>query len=464
MKKPLKLIALLLLVAASLVAASFVAGYWYHERAASTSSAAGARRVLSYEDPMHPAYKSDKPGIARDGGMRLEPVYADGGPAFPSPENGPSSMSPGAVQVSAEGQQIIGVRTAQVEKTSQRRTLRVTGRVAADETRVYRLNAVVDGWIRDTHSNSTGSVVRKDQPLATFYSPEFLAAQQAYLYALSSLDRWQASGRETPEQITLTKANIQSAVDSLRTLGMGDIQIEEMHRTRQLTQDIVVTAPATGFVLARNVSPGQRFEKGTELYKIADLRHTWVLADLYENEARYFRPGMSARVSLPDQSTTFQGRVSDVLPQFDAATRTLKVRLELDNPGYALRPDMFVDVELAISFPPTISVPADAVRDSGLKKTVFVDRGNGFFEPRKVKTGWRFDERVEIVEGLMPGERIVISGNFLIDSESRMKAAAPMSNGHAHAAAIGMSNGHEHGAPSQSAAPHASSHSGHRHE
>jgi membrane fusion protein, copper/silver efflux system len=390
----------------------------------------------------------------------MEPVYADGGLAFPGRENGPSFMSPGTVQVSPEKRQIIGLRTGQVEKSSETRTLRVTGRVTADETRVYRLNAVVDGWIRNTYRNSTGSLVRKDQPLATFYSPEFLAAQQAYLYALSSLDRWQANGRETLEQIALTKADIQSAVDSLRNLGMGDIQIEEMKRTRQLTQDIVVTAPTTGFVLARNVSPGQRFEKGTELYRIADLSRMWILADLYGNEARYLRPGVSARVTLPDQDMTFQARVSDVLPQFDAATRTLKVRLELDNPGYTLRPKMFVDVELGISLPPTISVPVDSVRDSGLKKTVFVDRGNGFFEPRQVKIGWRFDERVEIVQGLTPGEWIVTSGNFLLDSESRKAATTA---GHAHAAAIGTPSGREHGEP-RSGPPHPLIHGGPRHD
>jgi YHS domain-containing protein len=131
-----------------------------------------------------------------------------------------------------------------------------------------------------------------------------------------------------------------------------------------------------------------------------------------------------ARVSLPNQNKTLAARVSEVLPQFDPATRTLKVRLEADNPGYLLRPDMFVDVELPISFPPTIAVPVDAVLDSGPKKTVFVERGEGFFEPREVETGWRFEDRVQIVKGLATGERIVIAGNFLIGSESRLKEAA----------------------------------------
>jgi len=180
----------------------------------------------------------------------------------------------------------------------------------------------------------------------------------------------------------------------------------------------------TGFIIARNVSAGQQFEKGAEWYRIADLSRVWVLADLFAKEAEGLKPGTKARVALPDQKKEFHAMVSEVLPQFDPNSRTLKVRLEMDNPGYLLRPEMFVDVEVPVPLPPAISVPADAILDSGLKKTVFVDRGNGFFEPRKVETGWRFGNRVEIVKGLEPGERIVVSGNFLIDSESKLELAA----------------------------------------
>ena len=335
-----------------------------------------------------------------------------------------SSLSPGTVKISPEKQQAIGVRVGVVEKKAVTHTLRILGRVAADETRIYKINSAVDGWIRKTFDNSTGSLVKKDELLATFYSPDFLGAQQAYIFALSSLDRFQASGKEPPQQITLTRANIQQYKDSLRNLGMGDLQIEEIGRTRLYTENIDLTAPVTGFVLTRNVSPGERFEKGKELYRIADLSRVWILADVYENEAEYFKPGVNVKFYLLHQKKTFQAKVSNVLPQFDAATRTLKVRLEANNPGYALRPDMFVDVELPISLPPAIVVPADAVLDSGLKKTVFVDQGNGFFEPREVETGWRLGNRVEIIKGLKAGERIVVSGNFMIDSESRMELAA----------------------------------------
>ena len=336
----------------------------------------------------------------------------------------PSSQAPGTVQVSPEKQQLMGIRLAAVEKVSETHTLRVLGRVAADETRIYQINAAVDGWIRQTYNNPTGSLVKQDEPLVAFYSPEFLSAQQAYLFALGALDRHKTEEDRVPEQIPLSRANIQQYADTLRNLGMSEKQVEEIARTRQRTQNVQILAPAPGFILFRNISPGQKFSKGTEFFKIADLRRVWVVMDLFENEARYFKPGTVAKILLPQQQKTFTGKVSATLPQFDPATRTLKVRLEVDNPGYILRPDMFTDVELPVTFPPAVTVPADAVLDSGLRKTVFVDRGNGFLEPRQVETGWHFGNRVEITRGLEPGEKIVVSGNFLIDSESRLELAA----------------------------------------
>ena len=318
----------------------------------------------------------------------------------------------------------MGVHLVSVSKTSESHTLRVLGRVVPDETRIYRINAAVDGWIRETHDNTTGSIVKKDQILASFYSPEFLSAQQAFIFALGSKDRFQKNVKEPPQQLTLTDRNIKQYRDSLRNIGMSDVQIEEIAETRAYAENIQIRSPANGFVTVRNVSTGLRFDKGTELYRIADLSRVWILADLFENEASYFKPGRTVKVTLREQKKTFTAKVSSVLPQFDSATRTLKLRLEVDNPGHTLRPDMFVDVEIPVTFPPAVTVPADAILDSGIKKTVFVDRGNGIFEPRLVETGWRFGNRVEIKSGLKPGERIVVSGNFLIDSESKMELAA----------------------------------------
>jgi membrane fusion protein, copper/silver efflux system len=337
-----------------------------------------------------------------------------------------SRMPPGTITISHEKHQLIGVKAAPVEKEAITHTIRLLGRVAPDETRLYVINATIDGWITKTLPNSTGSYVRKNEVLAAFYSPEFLSAAQALLFALSSIDRVRETGRESPaqkDQLTQYNINLQQYKDSLKNLGMGDVQIERMIKIRQWIENVDITSPADGFILVRNVSAGLRFNKGDTMYRIADLSRVWILADVFEREAKYFKPGQMAKIILPYQDKTYQAMVSEVLPVFDPATRTLKVRLETENPGFTLRPEMFVDVELPVSFPPAISVPADAVLNSGLRKTVFVDRGNGVFEPRHVETGWRIGGRVEILNGLEPGERIVISGNFLIDSESRLQAA-----------------------------------------
>lgn len=396
-----------------LMGVAFCVGYLCHRPSTSGTAGSSARPILYYHDPMHPSYRSDKPGIAPDCGMSLEPVYADGG-------GPPTPQIPGLVQVSPERQQITGVRVRAVEKAPGTHSLRLFGRVAPDEGRVYRLTAGVDGLVRDVSRITTGSQVEKGQVLATFSAPEVFSAVQAYLVALGAIDRMRESG--SPPLADPTRGNIQQRFDTLELIGMSSAQIEEIGRDRSVPQAVRILSPANGFVLERSVTRGQRFEHGAELFRIADLSRVWILADLFGREETMVRPGMTASVRLPGQDLAVTAKVSEVLPQFDPATLSLKVRLEADNPRFVLRPDMFVDVELLVSLPPAIAVPVDAVLDSGLTKTVFVDRGEGFFEPRSVRTGWRLGDRVEILEGLRSGERIVVSGTFLIDSESRMKS------------------------------------------
>ena len=195
-----------------------------------------------------------------------------------------------------------------------------------------------------------------------------------------------------------------------------------MARTKKLTSTYKLTSPVTGIILARNVSAGQRFDKGFEFYRIADLSSVWVVANVFENDARLLRDVSGATVRYLGR--TFPAHMSAVLPEFDPSTRALKVRLEVANADYELRPDMFVDVDFKVNVHSAIMAPVGAVMDTGLRKAVFVDRGNGFFEPRKVETGARLGDSVIITSGLTPGERIVVSGNFLIDSESRLQLAA----------------------------------------
>jgi Cu(I)/Ag(I) efflux system membrane fusion protein len=177
-------------------------------------------------------------------------------------------------------------------------------------------------------------------------------------------------------------------------------------------------------ILERGIYPEQKFDKGVEFYRLADLSHVWILADVSGDDGKYLRPGKSLQVTRPNQPGWFRAKVSAALPQFDEASRILRVRLEADNPRYLLKPGMFLDVRAPVRTALSLVAPVDAVLDSGLSKTVFVDRGQGIFEPRKVETGWRSGDRVEIKRGLRRGERIVVSGNFLLDSESRMKQTA----------------------------------------
>jgi RND family efflux transporter MFP subunit len=215
---------------------------------------------------------------------------------------------------------------------------------------------------------------------------------------------------------------------------MSEAQISEMDEKRQLPESVDIVSPTDGFVIARNISPGQHFDRSMEFYRVADLSRVWILADIFQEDAHKVHPGAVAHVSMRDHGKTFIARVIDVLPQVDPATRTLKLRLEVENPSFILRPDMFVDVQLASSLPEALTVPADAVIDSGLEQRVFVQRADGAFEPRTVRTGWHAGDRVQIVSGLAEGERVVAEGTFLIDSESRLKlttSAVPQPhNGH----------------------------------
>jgi RND family efflux transporter MFP subunit len=407
------------------LSASFLAGSWYSKREDVSGSGSAGDPFPQREGTVEGSPTPDK----RDqetSPSKTEPADNDSA-GEDSGEMG--SMPLGTVKIGPERQQMVGIRVAQVEKKPLRHVIRAFGRVAADETRVYRLIAPLDGWILETFDNATGSLVKKDERLASFYSLDVLTAQQNYLSALSTITRLrdEKTGPPPGEQsnVARTRATyMKRTLDGLRSIGMSEVQIKEFERTQQYAENIDIVAPAESFILLRNVSPGQRFDKGTEWYRLADLSHVWILADLFENESQYIKPGAWVRITLPHQRKAFQAKVSKILPQFDAASRTLKVRLEMDNPDFILKPDMFVDVEFPISIPPAVFVPADAVLDSGLRKTIFIDRGNGFFEPRRVETGWRIGDRVEIVSGLQTGERIVVSGNFLIDSESRMELAA----------------------------------------
>ncbi len=420
----------IVLVAA--IAATFVAGSWYGQYRASEALGAAAHDHHSRVDLVHAEHTSNASETTVDVGSHDHSHHAHGA------DSDASVAAPGAINVTPEQQQLIGVRVSAVDQMSGAHALRLFGRVAPDETRVYKMNAGVEGAIREVSAVTTGSQVKKDQLLATFAAPS--AASVIHLYivnASGAAHAKSADGAGGSQANSLAAANIRQRTDQLLSLGMSTQQLEEIAHSGEYPESIKILAPANGFVLARNVSPGQTFDKGAEFFRIADLSRVWIVADVFERDAQYLRPGVRAEVSLPNQGMKLAAKVAEVLPQFDAASRTLKVRFEAENPGFRLRPDMLVDVALNITLPDALSVPADAVVDSGLKKSVFVERSAGVFEAREVQVGRRAGDRVEIVKGLAPGERIVVSGTFLLDSETRMKLAAVSAQSAAPAAHAG---------------------------
>jgi RND family efflux transporter MFP subunit len=454
--KVIRTIALLVVIAAA-----FTGGYVYKAIKGGGPGSAGkdGRKVLYWVDPMHPAYKSDKPGIAPDCGMKLEPVYADGGgsagpasaerkvlyyrdpkdPNYKSqqpglnPKTGSelepvyaddiSAMPVGTVQITPEKQQLIGVKYGEVERGGGTRTIRAVGKVAFDETRIQHIHTKVDGWIDQVYVDYTGQLVSKGQPLMTVYSPDMLASQQELLLAAKATDTMK--NNPLPAAFKQSESLFQAARRRLELWDLSEAQIDQAVKTGQPIKNITLYSPIAGYVTDRKAFPQLKVMPDTDLYTIVDLSRVWIMADLFEYEAPNIHVGETARVSLQAHpGGTFSARVDYIQPQVDPTTRTLKIRLDMDNPGLMFKPDMYANVEFRVNLPVQLTVPADAVLDAGERKTVFVDRGNGFFEPRQVTTGERSGDRIQVLSGLRGGERVVTSGNFLVDSESQLKAAA----------------------------------------
>jgi Cu(I)/Ag(I) efflux system membrane fusion protein len=404
---------LILLVAmAAAGAAGFGYGRWYAKPVGALAGPAEAeRKPLYWVDPMHPWYKSDKPGTAPDCGMKLVPVYAGDEARY---------QRGGGVQISAEKQQLIGVEYGAAEYEDTVDTIHAAARVTLDETRIAKVQTRIEGWIEKVLVDSVGKRVEKGDPLFTIYSPEALATQQEYLLAAKA----QHMMHDNPlhEMLGSTDTMLAAARKRLELWGISDAQVEQMAETGKPLERLTIYAPSAGFVMERNAFPGQHVTPDTALYTLADLSTVWVVADVFEYEAAGVHVGQAASLTMDSApGRAFRGRVSYILPQVDAATRTLKVRIEFANPRLALKPDMYGQVDLQTATAHRLVVPQSAVLNSGDKQTVFVDKGNGYFEPREVKAGVEHDGHIEILSGLKAGERIVTSGNFLLDSESRLK-------------------------------------------
>ena len=376
--------------------------------------ATAERKILYWFDGMNPTFRSDKPGKAPDG-MDLVPMYADA-------EQSMEKMPPGTVKISSTKQQLIGVRTDIVKRESLKRTIRAVAQVQIDETKIARIHVKIAGWVDKVHVDFIGKLVRKDEPLFSLYSPDLVATQQEYLIARrAEKDLASAPFEEVSKG---AETLFQAARQRLRLWDMSGEQIRQLDETGEVSRTTTMYSPIDGFVLKREVFERTYITPETELYEIADFSTVWVNAEIYEYELPYVKVGQSAQMTLSYfPGSTYTGNIVYIYPTVDPMTRTVKVRLEFPNPDFKLKPDMFADVQLNIGYGTQTVVPQEAVLDSGSEQIVFVATGDGYFEPRKVQLGPRLEDRVVVLAGLKAGETIVTSGNFLIDSESRLKNA-----------------------------------------
>jgi RND family efflux transporter MFP subunit len=378
--------------------------------------AAAVGRVLYYVDPMHPAFRSDRPGKAPDCGMELEAVYGAGAPPHAAPH-----VSPDIVTLTPEQEQAARFETEIVVAAPFTREVHTAGRLVPDETLTFTISDGVDGWVRRLYSDQTGMRVKRDQILASFYSKDLSAPQQAYIYALESYERLRKAAPPVPELLSLAAQQLATARDNLLFAGMGEAQMMVLARTRNEMYEVNITAPADGLILERSVTTGRRFMKGETLYRIASLRNIWVLADVTPGDALQAAAITGAQVRLQGLPP-LEARASAVSPQFDGQGRTGKLRLDVNNGRGIFVPGMIVSVVLQFAGRSAITLHADAVVDSGAKQHVFVALGDSNYELRQVMTGAQNGDRVEILSGLKPGERVVTAGAFLLDSESRLKS------------------------------------------
>lgn len=373
------------------------------------------RPILYWYDPMHPGYRSEKPGKAPDCGMDLVPKYAD-------EAEGMQNMAPGTVMLSPEKQQLIGVRTTEVRREHLARTIRTTGMVVVDETRRRHIHVKVEGWVDKVYVDFVGKLVKRGEPLLTLYSPELVSTQREYLLALRGKEQL---GRSSYREIADgAKSLLRATRDRLRLWDISEEQIEKLEQTGEVSRTMTLYSPITGFVMRRNLYEQQYVKPDTQLYEIADLSTIWVEADIYEYELPHVQVGQAAVMQLSyAPGKTYRGRVTYLYPTLDDKSRTARVRLEFPNPDLALKPGMFTDVDLKIDYGTAVVVPSEAVLDSGTRRVVFIAKNDGYFEPREIQVGPQVNGKTLVLSGLKAGETVVTSGNFLIDSESRLSSA-----------------------------------------
>ncbi|MBI5434125.1 MAG: efflux RND transporter periplasmic adaptor subunit [Planctomycetes bacterium] len=385
------------------------------QRAASESLAEHASESsTTYYCPMHPTYTSDRPGDCPICNMKLVPIGS-------GDSTSESKVEGRAVIALDEGRrQLIGVRIGSVERQRLEQNLRAVGRVEYDERLRSAVNLKVGGWIEELFVESTGETVRAGDPLFSLYSPELMEAQRNYLLAFASKAR-NAAATSGP---SVADTTLRASRERLALLDQAPERIAELEASGEVPRTTTFYAKTDGVVLERNVLRGGRVEAGTNLYALADVSKVWVLAEFYEYELSSVRVGQPAWIqlsSLPGEP--IQGAVAYIYPYLERESRTASVRIEVANSDGRLKPGMFATVFVSADLGEQLVIDDQAVLETGERQLVFVDLGDGHLEPREVELGAQVGERRIVLGGLTEGERVVVSGNFLVDSESRLKSA-----------------------------------------
>ncbi len=405
-----------IVVIACIIAAA-AGGYWLGTRGTatapvSTASTAEKPQPLFYRNPMNPEITS--PVFMQDEmGMDYIPVFADD-------TKGPA----GTVQIDPTTVQTIGVRTAKAESRSMARIIQTVGRVEYDEQRLVQLHPKTEGWIEEMYIQTTGEPVRADTILLSLYSPQLVATQQEFVLALKNLNTLQASPFDDVR--TGAEELVQTTEERLRLLDVPDHQINDLKKTLAIRKDLHIHSPAAGIIINIGARKGQYVTPQTELYSIADLSRVWVLVDIYEDELPWIKIGDQARMSVASvPGHTFIGTLAYIYPYAESRTRTVKVRMEFDNPELLLKPDMYADITIeADPIADSIVVPSAAIVRSGTREQVFIQRAPGKFEPHEVTLGISSDGWTRVIRGISAGDEVVVSAQFLIDSESKLREAA----------------------------------------
>ncbi|PKN16393.1 MAG: efflux RND transporter periplasmic adaptor subunit [Deltaproteobacteria bacterium HGW-Deltaproteobacteria-23] len=378
-------------------------------------------KVQLWTCSMHPFIIKDKPGTCPICAMELIKKIDDGAAGGEqTAEQKQQAEMIGHVSLSPTQRVMANVATVSAENGTLAKEINAVGIVQYDQTRQAKVTAWIAGRIDKLHVNSVGAYVSKDKPVAEVYSPDLVATQQEYLLAVKS--REQLKDSPIPSISQNGEGLVTSARQRLMLFGVKESQIAALEKAGKPNIRLPIYTPQSGVVIEKMVQEGQYVNTGDVLFNIADLSKVWVEIDVFENEVPYVRVGQSVQIrSSADARVATIGRISFVYPFHDPKTHTVKARVELANPGSRLKPDMFVNAIIKIPLARGIVVPVTALIDTGKRQVVWIETSPGMFEPRDVKVGERVDETVQILSGLNPGDKVAVSGGYLIDSESQLK-------------------------------------------